>query len=229
MKKIILILPALNEASVIGQTLQGVKRVAKNLPGKSEIVVVNDGSKDKPAAVAKKFGATVLSHKINRGLGASLSTGLKYARMQQADFAVTLDSDGQHDPEDIKKIIRPLIAGEADIVIGSRLLEPQGRMPLLRQINNRLFNLFTLLIFGMYTTDSLSGFRGFSKPAIDKLELKTERMEVSNEFFSEIKRNKFRFTEVPIQVIYTPYSIRKGVRPGNVFAIIFRLLLRLFR
>ncbi|AKM79457.1 MAG: Glycosyl transferase family 2 [Candidatus Beckwithbacteria bacterium GW2011_GWB1_47_15] len=229
MKKIILILPALNEASVIGQTLQGVKRVAKNLPGKSEIVVVNDGSKDKTAAVAKKFGATVLSHKINRGLGASLSTGLKYARMQQADFAVTLDSDGQHDPEDIKKIIRPLIAGEADIVIGSRLLEPQGRMPLLRQINNRLFNLFTLLIFGMYTTDSLSGFRGFSKPAIDKLELKTERMEVSNEFFSEIKRNKFRFTEVPIQVIYTPYSIRKGVRPGNVFAIIFRLLLRLFR
>ncbi|PIP87850.1 hypothetical protein COW80_03510, partial [Candidatus Beckwithbacteria bacterium CG22_combo_CG10-13_8_21_14_all_01_47_9] len=82
---------------------------------------------------------------------------------------------------------------------------------------------------GKTTTDSLSGFRGFNRRAIKSINLKTERMEVSNEFFAEIKRHRLRLEEVPIKVIYTPYSMRKGVQPGNVFAIIFRLVLRLLR
>ena len=79
------------------------------------------------------------------------------------------------------------------------------------------------------TTDSLSGFKGFNRKAIGKINLKTERMEASNEFFAEIKRSNLRVKEVPIKVIYTDYSIRKGVKPGNIFAIIFRLVLRLLR
>jgi hypothetical protein len=109
------------------------------------------------------------------------------------------------------------------------MLGNQQDMPFLRRLNNKAFNFLTLSLFGMTTTDSLSGFRGFSKKAINNLRLKTERMEVSNEFFNEIKRNNLRFTEVPIKVIYTPYSLTKGVKPGNIFAIIFRLFLRLFR
>jgi len=229
MKTLVLILPALNEAEVIGKVLQQVKKTIKSLPVKTEIIVVNDGSSDKTAAIAKQQRVKVLTHKINRGLGASLGTGLAYAKLVNADYAITMDSDGQHDPDDIIKVLTPLIKDQADVVIGSRLLGDKQEMPFLRRLNNKAFNLLTLLLFGMTTTDSLSGFRGFSKKAIQKIKLKTERMEVSNEFFTEIKRHQLHFTEVPIRVIYTDYSISKGVKPGNVFAIIFRIILRLLR
>jgi len=227
--KLILILPALNEAKVIARVLRQIKLVAAKLPVSTEICVINDGSGDQTAAISKKAGVTVLTHVINRGLGASLSTGLEYAKRVKADFAITMDSDGQHDPADLITVLTPLLNKQADVVIGSRLLKPTGHMPWLRKINNQAFNLLTRLLFGVVTTDSLSGFRGFSKEAIQSIKLKTERMEVSNEFFTEIKRHHLKFAEVPIRVIYTDYSLTKGVKPGNVFAILFRLLLRLVR
>ena len=229
MQRLVLILPALNEAEVLADVLNRLKVVLKQLSLKTELVVVNDGSIDKTAAIAAKAGVTVLTHLINRGLGAALGTGLAYAKKTQADFAVTFDRDGQHDPEDIAKVLAPLLKNQADVVIGSRSLPGSGKMPLLRRINNLAFNVLTFLFFGKTTSDSLSGFRGFNRRAIQSIHLKTERMEVSNEFFAEIKRHRLRLEEVPIKVIYTPYSMRKGVRPGNIFAIIFRLVLRLLR
>jgi hypothetical protein len=121
------------------------------------------------------------------------------------------------------------LSGKADVVIGSRSLSREGKMPVLRRINNYAFNVLTWIFFGQRSSDSLSGFRGFNRRAIRLIRLKTERMEVSNEFFAEIKRHRLRLEEVPIKVIYTPYSMKKGVKPGNVFAIIFRLVLRLLR
>lgn len=227
--KLLIILPAFNEAKVISQVLAEVKKATAKLPVPAEICVINDGSQDNTALVAKNSQATVLTHVINRGLGASLSTGLAYAKVIQADFAITMDSDGQHDPDDLITVLAPLLNKQADVVIGSRRLQPTGRMPLLRQLNNQAFNLLTRLLFGVVTTDSLSGFRGFNKKAIQLIKLKTERMEVSNEFFTEIKRHHLKFREVPIKVIYTQYSLAKGVKPANVFAILFRLLLRLVR
>ena len=229
MQRLVLILPALNEAEVLAEVLARLKAEIKKLPLTTELVVVNDGSTDKTAAIAGKAGATVLTHLINRGLGAALGTGLVYAKKQQADFAVTFDSDGQHDPADIAKVLWPLLGRRADVVIGSRSLNRESEMPFLRRVNNQAFNVLTWIFFGKTTTDSLSGFRGFNRRAIQCIHLKTERMEVSNEFFAEIKRHRLRLEEVPIKVIYTPYSIRKGVKPGNIFAIIFRLVLRLLR
>ncbi|MFC1626997.1 glycosyltransferase family 2 protein [Patescibacteria group bacterium] len=229
MKQLVLILPAFNEATVIAKVLKQIQVVVKKLPVKTEILVVNDGSSDNTKAVLNKMPIKLVSHKINRGLGASLGTGLKYAKIKQADFAITMDSDGQHDPHDIVTILQPLLKNQADVVIGSRMLGNKKDMPILRRLNNKAFNLLTLALFGITTTDSLSGFRGFSKKAIQNLELKTERMEVSNEFFTEIKRHDLKFAEVPIKVIYTQYSMAKGVQPSNIFAIIFRLVLRLFR
>ncbi len=229
MKLLILIMPAYNEAPVIEKVIKNVKKTIKSFPVKTKIVVVNDGSSDNTASLAKKQKVTVLTHKINRGLGASLGTGLAYAKSIKSDYAITFDSDGQHDPRNILSVLTPLLTNQADVVIGSRTLGNKQDMPLLRRINNQAFNWLTFLLFGTSTTDSLSGFRGFSQKAIQKLKLKTERMEVSNEFFNEIKRNNLKFAEVPIKVIYTDYSIQKGVKPGNIFAIIFRLILRLFR
>jgi len=229
MQQLVLILPALNEAEVLAGVLARLKAGIKKLPLTTELVVVNDGSTDQTAVIAGKAGATVLTHLINRGLGAALGTGLAYAKKQPADFAITFDSDGQHDPADIGKVLSPLFKNRADVVIGSRSLNRKSKMPFLRRVNNQAFNVLTWFFFGKTTTDSLSGFRGFNRRAIKSINLKTERMEVSNEFFAEIKRHRLRLEEVPIKVIYTPYSMRKGVQPGNVFAIIFRLVLRLLR
>lgn len=227
--QLVIILPAYNESQVIAATLRQVKQAAKKLPLAAEIIVVNDGSSDNTASICRRAGVTVITHQLNRGLGAALATGLEYAKRSGADFAITMDSDGQHDSQDLKKVLQPLFKNQADVVIGSRLLRKGSQMPWLRKLNNFGFNLITWLLFGIWTTDSLSGFRGFARPAIEKIQLKTERMEVSNEFFSEIKKHHLKLTEVPIKVIYTPYSIAKGVKPGNIFAIIFRLLLRLVR
>jgi glycosyltransferase involved in cell wall biosynthesis len=229
MPRLIIILPALNEAEVIGGVIKAVKAAVKKIPAKTEIVVINDGSTDATALIARRLGATVLTHIINRGLGAALGTGLAYAKKQSVDIAVTFDSDGQHDPRDIANVIKPLLSKQADVVIGSRTLEDKSRMPWLRRLNNSIFNGLTWLFFGQKTSDSLSGFRAFNRRAIKLIQLKTERMEVSNEFFAEIKRHRLKLAEVPIKVIYTPYSLAKGVKPGNVFAIIFRLWLRLWR
>lgn len=229
MKHLILILPALNEAEVLGGVLSRLKQTVKRLPVRTEIVVVDDGSNDGTDRMALRSGVTVLTHLINRGLGAALGTGLAYAKKTGADYAITFDSDGQHDPEDIALVLKPLVTNRADVVIGSRTLSRKGEMPILRRLNNLAFNLLTWLFFGQSTSDSLSGFRGFNRLAINLIRLKTERMEVSNEFFVEIRRHHLRLKEVPIRVIYTPYSMSKGVKPGNVFAIIFRLVLRLLR
>lgn len=229
MKKLVLILPAFNEAQVIGQVLKNIKKTAKILPVKTEIVVINDGSTDNTARIAQKQKVKVLTHKINRGLGASLSTGLEYARLTDSDYAITMDSDGQHDSQDINNIFKALLSSKADVVIGSRMINPDNPMPFFRKTFNFLSNLITKILFGIYSTDSLSGFRGFSKKAINKIHLKTERMEASNELFSQIKKHQLKYFEVSIKVIYTDYSIKKGQKPSNAFAIIFRLLLRLFR
>ena len=229
MKKLFLILPTFNEGPVILKVLSDIKKAIKSLPVKTTIIVVNDGSTDTTQAKLKTAKVVVLKHRLNRGLGASISTGLKYAKLKKADFAITMDSDGQHDPQDIKTILKPILQKKADVVIGSRMINSDNPMPLYRKGFNFISNLVTKLLFGVYSTDSLSGFRGFNQKAINKIKLKTERMEASNELFLQIKKHNLKITEVPITVIYTDYSIKKGQKPGNAFAIIFKLLLRLFR
>lgn len=226
-KKLMVVLPAFNEEKVIDQVLVNLKKTLKKFIGwQSQIVVVDDGSSDKTSIIAHKFGALVLKHPINRGLGGALFTGFQFARLKKVDFLITMDSDGQHDPADIKKIIKPFIEQKADIVIGVRNI---FEMPLDRKIITFLSSFLTFLLFGIWCGDTQSGFRGFNRKAIEKIEIKTQRMEVSSEFFTEIKRNKLKFNQVPIKVIYTAYSRGKGQSNLNSLSVLLRLLLRLAR
>jgi UDP-N-acetylglucosamine---dolichyl-phosphate N-acetylglucosaminyltransferase len=229
MKSFCIILPAFNEAQVISQVLKSTKKYVKNIKGiKTEIVVVDDGSKDNTSEIVKKHKIKVLRHVINRGLGGALATGLEYAKRNNFDFALTMDSDGQHDVADIKRALKPLLSNKADVIIGSRLLGQEG-MPWDRKIINSLSNLYTYILFRIWTTDSQSGFRAFNKKALQLVKIKTQGMEVSSEFFAEIGKHKLKLKEIPIKVIYTDYSRQKGQSNLNSLNISLKLLLRFFR
>jgi glycosyltransferase involved in cell wall biosynthesis len=223
--ELLVIIPAFNEALVIGETIKGVRRFLKT----AKILVVDDGSSDATGSEAKKAGAIVVSHPINRGLGGSLGTGLYWAKERDIDCAITFDADGQHDPDDILKVSEPIIKGNTDVVIGTRTKFGWNEIPWDRKIVLTLSNWLTWFLFGIKTTDSTSGLRAFSRKAIEKIQIKTDQMEVSNEFFYEIKRCRLRLKEVPIKVMYTEYSRSKGQKNSNAFSVGVKLLLRLFR
>ncbi len=201
--KLVAIIPAYNEEKNIGWVINGVKKYTDN------IIVIDDGSEDKTYQIAYQSGVKVYHHLINRGLGGALSTGVKAALLDEADIIVTLDADGQHSPKEIPCLLTPIVEGKADIVIGSRFLNPQ-KMPLFRRTGNYFFNLITFFLFGIWTTDSQSGMRAFSKKVAENLEIFTSGMEVSSEIMKEIKFHKLKFKEAPIKAIYTPYSLSKG-------------------
>lgn len=221
--KLLIIVPAYNEEKVLKTVLKDLKKL-KLKKIKKEIVVVNDGSVDKTGIIAKKMNVTVLSHPINRGLGGALGTGLEYAKNKKADIVVTFDADGQHNHKDIGRLIKPILANEADFTIGSRLLK-NSKMPLDRKIINLIANIVNYLLWSVWITDSQSGLRALSKKAISKVQIKMNKMEVASEFFREIKKNKLRVQEIPIKAIYTNYSRGKGQKNSNSINILIKLLL----
>ena len=121
---------------------------------------------------SKKEGVTVLNHPINRGLGGALGTGLAFIKSKDFNVAVTFDADGQHDPRDIRKVLQPILRGKAEVVIGSRTLKNKAQIPWDRRIVIFLSNFLTWVLFGIKTSDSQSGFRAFSRKAIEKIKIK---------------------------------------------------------
>ncbi len=224
--KVLIIIPAYNEQKSIGDVLDRLIKV--RLEGaEREIIVVNDGSTDRTAKEVSKRNVPILNHVINRGLGGALQTGFEYARRVKPDYIVTIDSDGQHNPQDIEKLIKPLLGGHADVVIGSRMLQNQ-KMPLDRKIINHLANIVTFLLWSIWITDSQSGLRAFTMKAVEKINIKTNRMEVSSELIKEIGKNHLRVAEVPISPIYTTYSRSKGQKNANALNILVKLLIHKF-
>lgn len=201
--KTIAVIPAWNEEQTIGAVLDGLRSRV------DEAIVVDDGSDDRTGEIARARGAVVLRHAVNRGLGAALGTGIAAALARGADAVLTFDADGQHLAEDVPAVLAPVLAGDADVVIGTRLADPGG-MPLLRRLGNRVGNLATLALFGVRVSDSQSGFRALSRRAAETIDIRTDRMEVSSEILAETRREDLRLVEVPIHSRYTAYSMSKG-------------------
>lgn len=206
--KLSIVIPAYNEESTVGDVIGRILTV--DLPGVEKgIIVVDDGSSDRTGRIARSRGATVVRHAINRGLGAALGTGIKAAILKDAAIIVTCDADGQHSPADMVRLIEPLMAGRADVVIGSRLSDSAG-MPPSRRMANRFANLITRLVYGIRTTDSQSGLRAFSRSAAERIRITANHYEVSSEICGEVRRNRLKLTEIPVRAIYTDYSLAKG-------------------
>ncbi len=206
-KKIYIIIPVYNEAPVIEETITEIKNAGYN-----NIIVVDDGSSDDSYYKILKMDVMALRLAINRGKGAAIKTGVEAAKILGADIVVTIDGDGQHNPEDIDSMLN-LINQGYDVVLGSRLKNPKG-MPWYKIIANHLGNFFTLLIYGLWVTDSQSGFRAYSKKAIKLINTQTDRYEYDSEVIREIKRHDLKYIEVPIEVRYTDYSMNKVNKQG---------------
>lgn len=197
--KVIAVVPALNCEKTISRVVAGLKSIV------DEVIVVDDGSIDTTKYHGHINGATVISHEYNMGLGQALRTGFKEALRKGADIVVTLDGDGQHDPSDVTKVLNLLINNHCDAVIGSRLLKRDGwkNFPRHRLIGNLVLTYLTnSAVRKKITTDSQSGYRAMKRKVIEKINLKSNRMEIASEIIYEIAKKGFKIKEVPIEATY---------------------------
>jgi UDP-N-acetylglucosamine---dolichyl-phosphate N-acetylglucosaminyltransferase len=210
-KNIYIVVPVYNEARVIEEVVREIQQA-----GYRNIIVVDDGSSDATYAEANSvLDVLVLKHKINRGKGAAIKTGICAAEQCGAEIVVTIDGDGQHDPADIKRLVNPIIESGYDVSLGTRMLNSSG-MPFVKIIANKVGNYCTLLLYGILVTDSQSGFRAYSKYAAKIIDTKADKYEYDSKVIREINHNRLRFIEVPIQVRYTEYSMAKKQKQGFV-------------
>lgn len=196
--RVIVCVPAFNEARNIGEVIKMVK------PYASEIIVCDDGSVDSTFQVAKAAGATVVRHPTNKGYGAAIRTLFETAKQRNADVMITLDSDGQHDPNQIPSVIQPILDEGYDIVIGSRFLNDEDRkkIPGYRSFGIKTITKFAQLTSYNNITDAQSGFRAYSRNALHKISIAEEGMAVSTEILMRAGQKNLMIKEVPITVNY---------------------------
>jgi len=208
--RVVIVIPVYNEAQVIGEVLAEIRSI-----GAYPVIVVDDGSADDSFVQASVRGALTLRHRINRGKGAAVKTGIMAANLLEPDVVVTMDGDGQHDPADIAGLIRPVVEKGYDVVLGSRTMNSVD-MPKIKVAANNIGNFFTWLFYGIWVSDSQSGFRAYSKYAALIIDTKADKYEYDSKVIREIKTNRLEFTEVPVQTRYTEYSQGKKQKQGFV-------------
>jgi len=177
--------------------------VKKALPHVDKVIVCDDGSTDKTAVLAEKAGATVISHEKNLGYGAAISTLFDYCRKNNAEIMVTLDGDGQHNPDQIPDLINVILKHNVDVVIGSRSLRDDKDLPSYRRTGIKIITSTINSATNLKVTDSQSGFRAYSKAAIDLMHLTESGMAASTEILVKISNNGLSMAEVPITVSYS--------------------------
>ena len=193
----IVCIPAYNEEVKIKDVIK------KALPHADKVIVCDDGSTDDTAALAKKAGAVVISHKTNLGYGAAISALFDYGRKNNAEIMVILDGDGQHNPDQIPDLINVILKHNVDVVIGSRSLRDDKDLPSYRRAGIKIITYTINSATDLKVTDSQSGFRAYSRAAIDLIHPTESGMSVSTEILLKISNNGLSIAEVPITVSYT--------------------------
>lgn len=203
------VIPAFNEQSSIAEILHRLS------DREYYLIVVDDGSTDRTAEVALQFPVHLLRHCCNLGQGAGLQTGITYALLStDVRFIVTFDSDGQHRPDDIDRLVAPLRDGRCDVALGSRFIDNASvrRVPLARRLILRAATWFTRVTTGMRLTDTHNGLRAFTREAASQLCITQNRMAHASELLTQVAIRGLRWVEVPVRIEYTEYSRAKGQR-----------------
>lgn len=206
---IIAVIAAFNEDRFIGSV------VLKTLHYVDHVIVVDDGSQDNTAQIAREAGATVIEHAANKGKAQAINTGLKTARDMDPSIVVLLDADGQHDPAEIPALIKPVQTEQADIVVGSRFLGVRSRIPRWRIFGQHALTLATNVASGVMLTDSQSGYRALSSSALQALNFRPKGgFSIESEMQFLVQKHRLTVEEVPVQMTYEEKSKRNPFRHG---------------
>ena len=189
-------IPAFNEESNIGKIIITLKKIT------NDIIVCDDGSSDLTREIAEGLGAKVISHRKNMGYGEAIKSIFNEAKKKESDILVTFDADGQHRPEDIMSLTKPIIDQQAEVVIGSRFLKNETDMPKYREIGVKILTKVTNMSIKENLTDSQSGLRAYKKKVLQNINLTDSGMGISTEILIKSHQKKFRIVEVPIQILY---------------------------
>jgi glycosyltransferase involved in cell wall biosynthesis len=207
---VIVVIPAFNEGRDIGSVLLRMVRYPV------KIIVVDDGSSDDTSIIAEAAGATVIRLEKNNGKGVALNAGFHAARLLNPDVIVTFDGDGQHLATDLPAVIQPVLNDQADIVIGSRYLQPTSRVPRHRVLGHLFFNLLTSVASGVSVTDSQSGYRAFSRRAYNADIFHSTNFTVEAEMQFLAREHSLKVTEVPITIRYDDKPKRSVIGQGRM-------------
>ena len=220
MEKIDVIVPVYNESNVIESVLNNLCQYDYLY----NIIIVNDGSTDCTNEICAKFPIKILQQEYNLGQGAALRLGINYSVNNNSDIICTFDSDGQHKVKDLLKMINILREKNFDVVLGSRFLNKNHNIPLKRVILLKFAIFFSNTLFGGRFTDVHNGLRVFKTSVIHKIDLSADRMEHASFISRSIYENNLNFIEVPVDILYTNYSISKGQKLNDILKIGIRLI-----
>ena len=225
MVNLVAIIPAYNEEKALPDV------ISKTLKYVDKVIIVNDGSDDKTEEVAMGAGAEVINHIINLGKGEALKSGFK--SVNDDSIIITIDGDGQHNPDEIPNLIKPIIEDGADLVNGSRYMNgPEENTPAYRRVGQKVLDIATNISAGIKVTDSQSGFRAFSPRARDCFRFKDTGFGIESEMLVDAAEAGLKIVEVPITVRYdvdgsTKDPITHGV--GVLLKIIIDKVTRTFK
>ena len=194
---VLVIVPALNEEESLSRTLEEVRRAAPQV----DLLVVDDGSSDATAQVARARGVAVLHHAVNLGVGAALQTGFRWAVLHDYQIGIQLDADGQHDPRDLEALIAPVREGRCDVAIGSRYVSRTAyRAPLSRRIGMLLFSAVVRLLTGQTIHDTTSGYRAYGRRVMEVCQHDFPKDFPDAPLLIDLARRGFRCLEVPVEM-----------------------------
>ena len=190
------VIPAFNEEKTIGHTLSKTREILESTRLFFEIIVVDDGSTDHTKECAQHHNVTLLTNGENQGKGYALQRGFRHAK---GDIIVTMDADGSHNPEDLKKLLVPVLNG-VDVAVGSRFVDGRGKNSTkrLHVVGNHLINLLIRIITRKRITDSQTGFRAIRRKAIEKLEIVSKGYQIETELTVKSLKNGNKVQEIPI-------------------------------
>ncbi|MDA2935717.1 glycosyltransferase family 2 protein [Patescibacteria group bacterium AH-259-L05] len=205
-KQIIILIPAYNEEKNLQELLKEIPKTIKNK--NVGVLVIDDGSSDRTSEVVKDAGYIVVRNKINRGGGAGLRLGYDIVKHSNIQTCVTMDADGQHDPREIEKLVKPILENKYDLVIGSRKLGKWEKEGHLRSIGLPIFNFIINLLLKTKITDCSSGFRAFKTRLLQSITLREDQYHTS-ELIIDAAKKGIKIGEVPITIRKRKYGTSK--------------------